>query len=564
MIINYCKFKTLFITSLLLVIAVSCSDIETETNGYASLKINLDDVSSRNTGRSKLASGMTSSEAKTILAVLVPAVQCETSSASSSMEYSRALVDTITKEAQFVVPLATQVKLCLYFYRDTYSLNELSAGNNTSDGLGESGIFSIDSETTAKTIEVEFWTTLYSTVNIAISSSESSVGIAEGVTGTVKLNSNSGMLIDNQTFTTTSLDNAGKTVVFTNVVYSTYSANIELDGFYPVTEAFLVSSETETLDVIMTPNPVEIGWLSFDVDSMSIVQEGTSSYAKASGKLILNVPIAQKDKVTQMISLMQVKRVGLNNLADVTPPISLSNWTKSEGTDYVTYSTLFSTASAISLVHGTNELQVVITVNAESKTVSIGTIDYDACVDSNTMCLTLSWSDGLDPDLHSYYFPDWAYNEETTDASFDNYKRGSRYWVYSNAAHKTYSGTGSVIQLEDGNTSAESEVQVWATDSQKVGNGTYLVYVEDVSELDVQDFKLVLSGPGLSADVTYGPYNFKNDDDSSTTEALNPQAVFFIQVENNSIVRSDTITLGASLSADLSQWTGDLSNSVLE
>jgi hypothetical protein len=480
------------------------------------------------------------------------------------MEYSRALVDTITKEAQFVVPLATQVKLCLYFYRDTYSLNELSAGNNTSDGLGESGIFSIDSETTAKTIEVEFWTTLYSTVNIAISSSESSVGIAEGVTGTVKLNSNSGMLIDNQTFTTTSLDNAGKTVVFTNVVYSTYSANIELDGFYPVTEAFLVSSETETLDVIMTPNPVEIGWLSFDVDSMSIVQEGTSSYAKASGKLILNVPIAQKDKVTQMISLMQVKRVGLNNLADVTPPISLSNWTKSEGTDYVTYSTLFSTASAISLVHGTNELQVVITVNAESKTVSIGTIDYDACVDSNTMCLTLSWSDGLDPDLHSYYFPDWAYNEETTDASFDNYKRGSRYWVYSNAAHKTYSGTGSVIQLEDGNTSAESEVQVWATDSQKVGNGTYLVYVEDVSELDVQDFKLVLSGPGLSADVTYGPYNFKNDDDSSTTEALNPQAVFFIQVENNSIVRSDTITLGASLSADLSQWTGDLSNSVLE
>ena len=347
MIINYCKFKTLFITSLLLVIAVSCSDIETETNGYASLKINLDDVSSRNTGRSKLASGMTSSEAKTILAVLVPAVQCETSSASSSMEYSRALVDTITKEAQFVVPLATQVKLCLYFYRDTYSLNELSAGNNTSDGLGESGIFSIDSETTAKTIEVEFWTTLYSTVNIAISSSESSVGIAEGVTGTVKLNSNSGMLIDNQTFTTTSLDNAGKTVVFTNVVYSTYSANIELDGFYPVTEAFLVSSETETLDVIMTPHPVEIGWLSFDVDSMSIVQEGTSSYAKASGKLILNVPIAQKDKVTQMISLMQVKRVGLNNLADVTPPISLSNWTKSEGTDYVTYSTLFSTASAI-------------------------------------------------------------------------------------------------------------------------------------------------------------------------------------------------------------------------
>jgi len=64
--------------------------------------------------------------------------------------------------------------------------------------------------------------------------------------------------------------------------------------------------------------------------------------------------------------------------------------------------------------------------------------------------------------------------------------------------------------------------------------------------------------------VTYGPYNFKDDDDSSTTEALNPQAVFFIQVHNNSIVRSDSITLGNNLSSDLIQWTGPLSNSVLE
>ena len=227
----------------------------------------------------------------------------------------------------------------------------------------------------------------------------------------------------------------------------------------------------------------------------------------------------------------------------------------------------------------------------------MGTIGYDACIDSGTMCLSLSWTDGLDPDLHSYYFPDWTYNEETkdkfTDAtcdynndptithdantriiagmtvtgtgipanatvasvtsttvfelsasttggavtngtltfnSFDNTSRGLRYWVYSNAANKTYSATGDTIHVKDAFTDTDNETQVWATDSQKVGNGTYLFYVEDVSEIDVQNFKLVLSGPGLSDNITYGPYDFKEDGDNSTTEAVNPQAVFFIQV----------------------------------
>ncbi len=560
---NCFKYKILSVTLLLIAIAVSCADIETETSGYLSLEVNLDDISNRKTGRSKLAESMTSSEAKTILAVLIPAVQCEASSASTNTEYSRALVDVNTHAAQFLVPLETQVKLCLYFYRETFSLDDLNSGNTLTGGLGESDIFSIDSETTSKTVSVEYWTTKYSTVSFKISST-SSAGMMEGVTGSVKLNSGSGQMMDNQSFTITAADTASKSVVFSNVVYNTYSYEIELEGFIPVTEAFLVSSETETLDVKLSPNMVKLEWLSFVDDNMSIVQEGSSAYAKAGGKLVLNVPYEQKDNVTQMISLMQVKRVGYSNLVDVTPPIALSNWTKLEGTDTVTYSTLFSTASALPLVHGSNEFQVIITVNGESKTETMGKIDYDACIDSNTMCVTLSWTDGLDPDLHSYYFPDWSYNEETTNGSFDNTSRGERYWIYSNAAHKTYTATGSVVQLEDGNTDNEIEVQVWATDSQKLGNGTYLVYVEDVSETDVQNFKLILSGPGLNENVTYGPYDFKDDDNVSTTEALNPQAVFFIQVENNSIVRSDKITLGQTLSPSLMQWTGTLRNSVLE
>jgi len=560
---NCFKYKILSVTLLLIAIAVSCADIETETSGYLSLEVNLDDISNRKTGRSKLAESMTSSEAKTILAVLIPAVQCEASSASTNTEYSRALVDVNTHAAQFLVPLETQVKLCLYFYRETFSLDDLNSGNTLTGGLGESDIFSIDSETTSKTVSVEYWTTKYSTVSFKISST-SSAGMMEGITGSVKLNSGSGQMMDNQSFTITAADTASKSVVFSNVVYNTYSYEIELEGFIPVTEAFLVSNETETLDVKLSPNMVKLEWLSFVDDNMSIVQEGSSAYAKAGGKLVLNVPYEQKDNVTQMISLMQVKRVGYSNLVDVTPPIALSNWTKLEGTDTVTYSTLFSTASALPLVHGSNEFQVIITVNGESKTETMGKIDYDACIDSNTMCVTLSWTDGLDPDLHSYYFPDWSYNEETTNGSFDITSRGERYWIYSNAAHKTYTATGSVVQLEDGNTDNEIEVQVWATDSQKLGNGTYLVYVEDVSETDVQNFKLILSGPGLSDNVTYGPYDFKDDDNVSTTEALNPQAVFFIQVENNSIVRSDKITLGQTLSPSLMQWTGTLRNSVLE
>jgi hypothetical protein len=265
---------------------------------------------------------------------------------------------------------------------------------------------------------------------------------------------------------------------------------------------------------------------------------------------------------------MQVKRITGNTIVDVTPPVALSNWTKTEGTDNVTdkvtYTTEFLTASYLPLIHGSNELQIVLTVNDQSKILTLGTNGYDACIDSDTMCLSLCWTAGLDPELPSYYFPDWTYNEETTNSSFDNTSRGPRYWVYGNAANKKYSVAGDTIQFIDGNSSSDNETQIWATHGQKVGNGTYLFYVEDVSEKDVQNFKLVLSGPGLSDNITYGPYDFKDDRDNSTTEAVNPQAVFFIQVENNSIVRSDNISVGDNLSSTLMQWTGSLQNSVVD
>ena len=552
-------------TLLVFVLVVSCADVETETSGYAALKINLEDVSYRKAAHSKLAPNfthgsehsMTSSDAVTILAVLMPAVKCESSSANSDSEYSRALVDITTQNVKLLIPLDTQVKLCLYFYRETLSLNELGKGTSAPEGFGESGNFLIDSETIAKTVSVEFWTTSYSTVTLKISSI-SSIGIFTGSKGTAKLNSGSGVLTDNKSFTITSADNGSKSVEFTNVVYDSYSYDVEIMGFIPADQAFLVSSETETLDVKLTPNYVDIDWLSFD--NMSISQVGTSPYATARGTLVLNVPYDLKDNVTQIISLMQVKRITGNTIVDVTPPVDLSIWTKTaESTDNVTYTTEFLTASYLPLIHGSNELQIVLTVNDESKILTIGNIGYDACIDSDTMCLSLSWTDGLDLDLHSYYFPNWTYNEETTNGSFDNTSRGPRYWVYSNAANKKYTVTGDTIQFIDGTSPSDNETQIWATHGQKFGNGTYLFYVEDVTDPDVQNFQLVLSGPGLSDNITYGPYDFKPGLDNST--ALNPQAVFFIQVDNNSIVRSDNVSVGDNLSSTLMQWTGSMQNS---
>lgn len=557
------SIQILVFTLMLFVLAVSCADIDTGTSGYASLQINLDDVSHRKASRSKLAASMTHSDANTILAVLVPSVQCESSTASSGVEYSRALVDTITHKAHFVVPLETQIKLCLYFFRETYSLNDLGGGSNVPEGFGESEIFSIDSNTTSKMLTVEFWTTSYSTVTLNISSTDSA-GMLAGSTGTAKLISTVGKLMDNETFTLTDADNESKSVEFSNVVYSSYSYEVDLQGFIPANEAFLVSSATETLNVALTPNYVELDWFSFA--DITLTQEGNSAYANVSGTVVLDVPIEQKDNVTQVISLMQTRREQGSTFVDVTPPIGLSNWdNKTEGDDNVTYKTSFSTASLLPLEHGDNVLQLTLTVNAESKTEILGTVSYDACVDSNTMCLVLTWtgSEDEDPDLHSYYFPDWTYDADNTTPFDDNDSRGNRYWIYQNDANKEYSETGQTIQLYDASTSSDNETQVWATDSLKVGNGTYFVYVEDVSELNVQDFELVLSGPGLSDNITYGPYDFKSDDNDSTTEAVNPQAVFFIQVQGNSIVRSDNISVGDNLSSTLIKWTGPMQNTVV-
>jgi len=102
-------------------------------------------------------------------------------------------------------------------------------------------------------------------------------------------------------------------------------------------------------------------------------------------------------------------------------------------------------------------------------------------------------------------------------------------------------------------TALGAETQVWSTNNGKVGDGTYLIWVEDVSSADLQGLRVELSGPGLNQSITNGPFRFKDLDDG-VTEAQNStepyqQHVFLIQVQNGSIDRSDKITVGSTVDA---------------
>ena len=67
------NIQTYIFLLMVMLFPVSCAEIETETNGYATMIINLDDVSHRKAARSSFVSEtMTTSDAKTILAVLIP------------------------------------------------------------------------------------------------------------------------------------------------------------------------------------------------------------------------------------------------------------------------------------------------------------------------------------------------------------------------------------------------------------------------------------------------------------------------------------------------------------
>ena len=627
--------RSFWMILVLLSMIPSCADIETETTGKATVSMRLEQ--DRSSHRSSFR-GITPEEANTILVVLRPPSQCSPSYGNSTQDMDRALLNLSTQEVELIVPLGTQMKLCLYFFSGKYSLPVLSTGDFEAESFGESDVFTVEADTTSAIIDVVYWGTFYSTLTAKISS-KSSAGLIIGTSGSFKLSDLTGIALKEDNFTIA--DNQSHIVTLEELAYGSYTYQVKMGGFSNEVNTFVVSSLEETLDIKLTPNPVDISWVSFE--NLSVAQIGTTDQADATGTLVVKVPLDQQDNVKQILSTMVVKNSTNSVTINVTPPTKLPT-ASSVDEEFVHYRIDF-TANNVTMETGSNLFDVIITIGGQSKQVEMGSVSYDACVDANTMCLKLTWSDGSDPDLHSMYWPDWGYTEPLgAGLAFDDQNH-----VYGHPSYQKWLLTGDKVHLEDATTlptlinasnqttftvdagantlvlsgsdladvsvstpvilssdetlpggldagtiyylhgidnvnktvqlatnslnamqgtavnitdqgsgthtltALGAETQVWSTNNGKVGDGTYLVWVEDVSSADLQGVRVELSGPGLDSSITNGPFRFKDLDDG-VTEAQNltepyQQHVFLIQVQNGSIVRSDKIPVGSTVDA---------------
>ena len=627
--------RSFWMILVLLPMIQSCADIETETTGKATVSMRLEQ--DRSSHRSSFR-GITPEEANTILVVLRPPSQCSPNYGNSNQDMDRALLNLSTQEVELIVPLGTQMKLCLYFFSGKYSLPVLSTGDFEAESFGESDVFTVEADTTSAIIDVVYWGTFYSTLTAKISS-KSSAGFIIGTSGSFKLSDLTGIALKEDNFTIA--DNQSHIVTLEELAYGSYTYQVKMGGFSNEVNTFVVSSLEETLDIKLTPNPVDISWVSFE--NLSVAQIGTTDQADATGTLVVKVPLDQQDNVKQILSTMVVKNSTNSVTINVTPPTKLPT-ASSVDEEFVHYRIDF-TANNVTMETGSNLFDVIITIGGQSKQVEMGSVSYDACVDANTMCLKLTWSDGSDPDLHSMYWPDWGYTEPLgAGLAFDDQNH-----VYGHPSYQKWLLTGDKVHLEDATTlptlinasnqtrftvdadantlvllgsdltdvtvstpvlvssdgtipggldagtiyylhgiddvnktvqlatnslnamqgiaviitdqgsgthtltALGAETQVWSTNDGKVGDGTYLVWVEDVSNADLQGVRVELSGPGLNPSITHGPFRFKDLDDG-VTEAQNltdpyQQHVFLIQVQNGSIVRSDKIPVGSTVDA---------------
>ena len=388
----------------ILMIMVGCAEVETETQGTAFVSMRLEKDQSQSRSASK---GITLDEAKTALVVLKPPSQCSPTYGDSPQDMDRALLNLATREVELLVPLETQMKLCLFFFSGEYGIEELSSGTIEAESFGESEVFMVDAETTSATIDVVYWGTFYSALTAKISS-KSSAGFIVGSTGIFKLSDLTGISLKSDNFTIT--DNQSHTITVEELAYGSYTYEVEMGGFSTEVNTFVISSSEETLDIKLTPKPVDISWVSFE--NLNVAQIDTSDQANATGTLVIKVPLAQQEEVKQILSTMEVKNSANSATVNVTPPTNLPTATTVDE-EYVHYRIEF-TASNVALQTGSNLFDVIISIGEKSKQVEIGSVSYDACVDANTMCVKLTWSDGNDPDLHSCYWPEWEYEETIT------------------------------------------------------------------------------------------------------------------------------------------------------
>ena len=430
--------RILWIFSLLSLILGACADIDQETWGTAFVSMRLEENYSQNRSASR---GITLDQAKTALVVLMPPSQCSPSYGNSSQDMDRALLNLATQEVELIVPLQTQMKLCLYFFSDLYGLEQLSTGSIEAESFGESEVFSVDAQTSSATIDVVYWGTFYSILKAKISS-KSSAGLIVGSEGSFKLSDLKGVALKNEDFTVA--DNQSHTINVEELAYGSYTYEVEMNGFSNEVSTFLVGNAEEVLDIKLTPNPVNLEWIS--LDNLTVSQLDTSPYAKAQGVMTINVPIAKKDHVTQLLATMVIKNTANSVTRNVAPAVNLPT-PDSINDEYVIYKIDFSTPS-IDLQTGTNDIDVILSIGGKSLQKNMGSITYDSCIDTNKMCVKLTWTNGTDPDLHACYWSDWSYEESISSGRTCE----DANHVYGNPSYQKYLATGDQVHLQDSTT----------------------------------------------------------------------------------------------------------------
>ena len=568
---------------------VGCGDLSPESEGTATVRLRL----ASNTHSPALlrqASRIADNTSNRATVELIPVASCSGSPGNTGSLGAVAITLGGTPTATFnAVPLGTALKLCVYLYK-------ASTTSTTPDATGETETFTISTENYASTIIVTVYEMLYAKFRLQITDKYGN-GPYKGVAsyydnttsqqGTVQ---SSGFPdnattytfpSDNNTSSYFSSDNKTYHLVVDNVSYdprgTSLTTTIALPGFKTLQETFVISetnvvSGERTYAVQLTPEMINSSWLS--IDNLTVANDnGTRRTAEISGYLRLNVPASKADNVSQLIATLTVKRVG-GTETTITPSVNLSLVDNvSSDSDNTSYCYKFclgtdtcmsgddtdrcygfvhqtSTSNQLGLAHGSNSIQVISTVDGTSTTLDNATASYDSCLDNSTMCLNLNWESAGDLDLHTYYYPSWNYTDNASAAGFSP---GTQYHIsFCPPGEKNLTGTADLykqVHIGDSTTAGTPETQVWATDSGKVEGGTYLVYFEefgkDGGSPTARNVTLTLSGPGLSDNLTYGPYNLKA---GFTPLASDPQPVLVIQVDNNTIMSYATINPQNSLS----------------
>ena len=240
-------------------------------------------------------------------------------------------------------------------------------------------------------------------------------------------------------------------------------------------------------------------------------------------------------------------------------PAALAADSSDAGADGVAAGTaeyLIPFSAVVNVVEGHNVIDVLATASDGELRENAGTIFVEpASTPVGAMTVTLDWASGYDMDLHSFYFPDWGMDDTTpAEAGMETGSQNYGHVYYSNTSYRS-DRIQDIDWIGEGweGSGFQPEHHTWATATVDgrgvVADGTYLVVANDYSDDDADRVTVTLTAPGIG-DVTYGPY------DSSEAADSGKQPVFVVHVENNRVVEVETVPVGSSFGAAVTDIIG--------